>query len=85
MIQGWEEFWGKLIAKAREVGTVYTLSQRQENKMLDVTNDGIIVCTDKSPEGRPVDKSMFEKIYKALSTGKAISHKGIKPFYRMRK
>ena len=34
--------------------TIYTLSRRQPNRVLELTGDTVIVATEKSPGGEPV-------------------------------
>lgn len=73
MIVDKEEFWGKVVNKAKELEKVYTLTQRRENKIMSVRSAGIVVATMRSPKGELVPKYMFDSTFKALSTGKPIS------------
>lgn len=75
MIVDKEDFWEKVVNKARELKIVYTLTQRKENKIIRVISGGIVVDTERSIGGEIVPKSMFDSTFKALSSGRTISQK----------
>jgi hypothetical protein len=75
MITDKEDFWEKVVKKAKELEFVYTLTQRKENKIIRVISGGIVVETEKCLGGEIVPKSMFDSTFEALSSGKPISQK----------
>lgn len=83
MIVDKEEFWGKVVNKAKELEKVYTLTQRRENKIMSVSSAGIVVATTRSPKGKLVPKYMFDSTCKALSSGKPISQEELLDDYNV--
>jgi len=78
-----EEFRGKVVNKAIELEKVHTLIQGRENKIMSVISAGIVVETTRSPRGELVPKSMFDSIFKALSSGKPISQQELLDDYNV--
>lgn len=83
MIVDKEDFWGKVINKAKELEKVHTLTQGRENKIMSVISTGIVVATTRSPRGKLVPKSMFDSTFKALSSGKPISQQELLDDYKV--
>ena len=81
MIIDKEDFWEKVVKKAKELEFVYTLTQRKENKIVRVISGGIVVETERSIGGEIAPKSMFDTTFKALSSGSPISQKELLNYY----
>jgi len=83
MIVDKEDFWEKVTKKAKELEEVYTLTQKQENKIMSIISIGIVVGTARSPEGKLIPRSMFDSTFMALSSGKPVSQKELRDDYNV--